>query len=79
MAKQLSSQILEYIDQNNETNSLDLSTELGQPHDLVIGAIKSLQTFDNVSLPKVFAYCYGLSLHFIFNSTCALHVKTDAQ
>lgn len=58
MAKQLSNQILEYLSKTEQTNSLDLSTKLGQPHDLVIGAIKSLQTFDHVSLLKHIVVCY---------------------
>ncbi|XP_014480700.1 PREDICTED: phenylalanine--tRNA ligase alpha subunit isoform X2 [Dinoponera quadriceps] len=52
MAKQLSSKILDYLNKHNEVNSLDLSTELGEHHDLVIGAIKSLQTFDDLIAVK---------------------------
>ncbi|XP_032678902.1 phenylalanine--tRNA ligase alpha subunit isoform X2 [Odontomachus brunneus] len=52
MAKLLSNQVLEYLDKHNEANSLDLSTELGEHHDLVIGAIKSLQTFDDLITVK---------------------------
>ncbi|XP_011138815.2 phenylalanine--tRNA ligase alpha subunit isoform X2 [Harpegnathos saltator] len=52
MVKQLPNRILEYLDQHNEVNSLDLSTELGENHDLVIGAINSLLTFDNLITTK---------------------------
>lgn len=54
MTKQVSEKILEYLDKHNEANSLDLSTKLGEHHDLVIiGAIKSLQTYDDVSFLRL--------------------------
>lgn len=48
MAKQLTDQILEYLDSHDETNSLDLADEFQEDHQKIIGAIKSLETMDNV-------------------------------
>lgn len=50
MAKQLTDQILEYLDRHDETNSLDLANEFQKDHQKIIGAIKSLETMDNVRL-----------------------------
>lgn len=50
MAKQLTDQILEYLDRHDETNSLDLANEFQEDHQKIIGAIKSLETMDNVRL-----------------------------
>lgn len=82
MAKQLSNQVLEYLDKHNEANSLDLSTELGEHHDLIIGAIKSLQTFDDVSLFKlIIRKLLYAAEYLIFNLictcwiTCKINVK----
>lgn len=50
MAKQLTDRILAYLDRHDETNSLDLADEFQEDHQKIIGAIKSLETMDNVSL-----------------------------
>lgn len=49
MAKQLSDQILEYLSVHSETNSVDLADKFREDHQKIIGAIKSLETFDDVS------------------------------
>lgn len=50
MAKQLADRILEYLDKHGAANSLDLVDEFQEDHQKVIGAIKSLETIDDVSL-----------------------------
>ncbi|XP_011260087.1 phenylalanine--tRNA ligase alpha subunit isoform X2 [Camponotus floridanus] len=52
MAKQLTDQILEYLDKHDETNSLDLANEFQEDHQKIIGAIKSLETMDNLIMVK---------------------------
>ncbi|XP_070171258.1 phenylalanine--tRNA ligase alpha subunit isoform X1 [Polyergus mexicanus] len=52
MAKQLTDQILEYLDSHNETNSLNLADEFQEDHQKIIGAIKSLETMDNLIMVK---------------------------
>ena len=48
MAKQLTDRILEYLASHDETNSLDLADEFQEDHQKIIGAIKSLETMDNL-------------------------------
>lgn len=50
MTKQLTDRILEYLEKRGETNSLDLANEFREDHQKIIGAIKSLETVDDVSL-----------------------------
>lgn len=49
MSKQLTDRILEYLADHGETNSLNLADEFQDDHQKVIGAIKSLETIDDVS------------------------------
>lgn len=49
MARQLADRILEYLGAHGETNSLDLADEFREDHQKIVGAIKSLETVDNVS------------------------------
>ncbi|KAK0093271.1 hypothetical protein PV326_013917 [Microctonus aethiopoides] len=48
MTSELVENILLYVEKNNEANSLDLVNVLNEDHQKIIGAIKSLQTLDNV-------------------------------
>ncbi|XP_015117399.1 phenylalanine--tRNA ligase alpha subunit isoform X1 [Diachasma alloeum] len=48
MASELAEGILQYVDKNGEVNSLDLVNVFEEDHQKIIGAIKSLQTLDNV-------------------------------
>lgn len=52
MAKQLTDKILEYLDSHDETNSLNLADEFQEDHQKIIGAIKSLETIDNLITVK---------------------------
>ena len=49
MAKQLTEQILDYLNKHGEVNSLYLSEVFKENHQKIIGAIKSLETLDDVS------------------------------
>ncbi|XP_063995020.1 phenylalanine--tRNA ligase alpha subunit isoform X2 [Diachasmimorpha longicaudata] len=48
MGSELAEDILQYVEKNGETNSLDLVPVFEEDHQKIIGAIKSLQTLDNV-------------------------------
>ncbi|KAL0121734.1 hypothetical protein PUN28_006895 [Cardiocondyla obscurior] len=48
MAKQLTDQILEYLDAHGEANSLDLADKFQENHQKIVGAIKSLETIDKL-------------------------------
>ncbi|XP_053986444.1 phenylalanine--tRNA ligase alpha subunit isoform X1 [Hylaeus volcanicus] len=48
MAKQLADKILEYLDEHEEVNSLDLADIFKENHQKIIGAIKSLETLDEL-------------------------------
>ncbi|XP_012522681.2 phenylalanine--tRNA ligase alpha subunit isoform X2 [Monomorium pharaonis] len=48
MAKQLTDRILEYLETHGETNSLDLADAFREDHQKVVGAIKSLETVDDL-------------------------------
>lgn len=50
MSRQLTDRILEYLEKHGETNSLDLADEFQEDHQKIIGAIKSLETVDDVNL-----------------------------
>lgn len=50
MARHLADRILEYLNAHGETNSLDLADEFQEDHQKIVGAIKSLETVDDVSL-----------------------------
>ncbi|XP_020280780.1 phenylalanine--tRNA ligase alpha subunit isoform X1 [Pseudomyrmex gracilis] len=52
MSKQLTDRILEYLANHGETNSLDLADEFQDDHQKVIGAIKSLETIDDLITVK---------------------------
>ncbi|XP_011171541.1 phenylalanine--tRNA ligase alpha subunit isoform X2 [Solenopsis invicta] len=52
MARQLTDRILEYLDAHGETNSLDLADEFQEDHQKVVGAIKSLETVDDLITVK---------------------------
>nr|XP_012229359.1 PREDICTED: probable phenylalanine--tRNA ligase alpha subunit isoform X1 [Linepithema humile] len=52
MAKQLTDRILEYLEKHGETNSLDLANEFQEDHQKIIGAIKSLETVDDLITVK---------------------------
>ncbi|KAK2589335.1 hypothetical protein KPH14_007883 [Odynerus spinipes] len=43
MAKELADEILKYLAENNEANSLDLANIFNEDHQKIVGAIKSLQ------------------------------------
>ncbi|CAD6224792.1 GSCOCG00005555001-RA-CDS [Cotesia congregata] len=49
MTSELAENILLHVEKNGETNSLDLVNVFNEDHQKIIGAIKSLQTLDNVS------------------------------
>ncbi|XP_066587999.1 phenylalanine--tRNA ligase alpha subunit [Prorops nasuta] len=48
MAKSLTEKILEYLSQNYEANSLDLAKLFNEEHQKIIGAIKSLETVEDL-------------------------------
>lgn len=48
MAKELADEILKYLAENNEANSLDLANIFKEDHQKIVGAIKSLQTLDDL-------------------------------
>ncbi|XP_029156607.1 phenylalanine--tRNA ligase alpha subunit-like isoform X2 [Nylanderia fulva] len=52
MAKQLTDRILEYLDSYDDTDSLDLAEKFQEDHQKIIGAIKSLETMDNLIIVK---------------------------
>lgn len=57
MTSELVENILIYVEKNNEANSLDLVDVLNEDHQKIIGAIKSLQTLDNVlTLINIYLY-----------------------
>lgn len=49
MAKQLTDQILDHLDEHGEVNSLVLAEEFKEDHQKIIGAIKSLEAIGDVS------------------------------
>lgn len=49
MAKQLSDQILDYIDKHGKLNSLYLAEVFKENHQKIIGAIKSIEALGDVS------------------------------
>lgn len=49
MAKQLTDQILDYLDKHGEINSLHLAEIFKENHQKIIGAIKSLEALGEVS------------------------------
>ncbi|KAK1130700.1 hypothetical protein K0M31_018813 [Melipona bicolor] len=52
MAKQLTEQILDYLNKHEEVNSLHLSEVFKENHQKIIGAIKSLETLDDLITTK---------------------------
>ncbi|CAG5093490.1 Similar to alpha-PheRS: Phenylalanine--tRNA ligase alpha subunit (Drosophila melanogaster) [Cotesia congregata] len=48
MTSELAENILLHVEKNGETNSLDLVNVFNEDHQKIIGAIKSLQTLDNI-------------------------------
>lgn len=48
MTSELAENILLQLEKNGEVNSLDLVNVFNEDHQKIIGAIKSLQTLDNV-------------------------------
>ncbi|XP_011638356.1 phenylalanine--tRNA ligase alpha subunit isoform X1 [Pogonomyrmex barbatus] len=52
MAKHLADQILEYLNTHDETNSLELADKFQEDHQKIVGAIKSLETVDNLITVK---------------------------
>ncbi|CAG0897616.1 unnamed protein product [Darwinula stevensoni] len=48
MAADLSEHLLHYLDEHESFNSLNLAEELGEDHQRIVGAIKSLQSLGNV-------------------------------
>lgn len=56
MTKELTDKILNYLDEHEEVNSLDLAEILKENHQKIVGAIKSLETVGDVSLKKVVFY-----------------------
>ncbi|XP_011879338.1 PREDICTED: probable phenylalanine--tRNA ligase alpha subunit isoform X2 [Vollenhovia emeryi] len=52
MARQLTDRILEYLAAHGETTSLDLADEFQEDHQRIVGAIKSLETVDDLIAAK---------------------------
>ena len=61
MAADLSERLLHYLDEHESFNSLKLAEKLGEDHQRIVGAIKSLQSLGNVSQSL---------LHYKLNSYC---------
>lgn len=57
MATELMEKVLEYLAKHDEIDSLDLAKHFGVDHQRIIGAIKSLQAFDDVSFSSYFLFC----------------------
>lgn len=51
-AESLNQLILEKVNENGSVDSLRLSEEINKDHQLLVGAVKSLQTLGNVSMSK---------------------------
>ena len=49
MASTLKDLLLEKIETNDSVNTLQLSRECNESHQAIVGAMKSLQTLENVS------------------------------
>lgn len=49
---ELTEVVLQRVDKLGQVNSLELANDIKQDHQKVIGAIKSLQTLDNVTKKK---------------------------
>ncbi|XP_011685292.1 PREDICTED: probable phenylalanine--tRNA ligase alpha subunit isoform X2 [Wasmannia auropunctata] len=52
MARNLADRILEYLNTHGATNSLDLADEFQEDHQKIVGAIKSLETVDDLITVK---------------------------
>ena len=66
--EEVGQKILSALDSNKETiHSYTFAQETGEDHQLVIGAIKSLQSLGNVS--------QDLSCHFTPSSSCCLSIN----
>lgn len=50
MGTELNEKILDYLSKHDQTDSLDLAKNFGVDHQRIIGAIKSLEFFEGVSL-----------------------------
>jgi len=68
MARHLADRILEYLDAHDETNSLDLADEFQENHQKIVGAIKSLETVDDVSLFRQWKFLLRAS--YVSNCFC---------
>ena len=45
--------ILQFLEENGQLDSYEFSRETGREHQSVVGAIKSLQSVGNVSVPHI--------------------------
>jgi hypothetical protein len=54
MVSELMENILKYLNNHDKADSLDLSKYFNVDHQKVVGAIKSLQAFENVSFLLLF-------------------------
>ena len=61
-ADSLNQLILEKVNEHGSVDTLKLSAEINKDHQLLVGAVKSLQTLGDVSMSKKWPFLTGLNL-----------------